>query len=249
MTHSGENVIVVGASSGMGEAIAKRLAADGCRVALLARREAELQRVAREIDAAAGRQLAFPYVHDAAAADEVEPLFQRIEQDLGDVAGLYYAAGIMPEVGLDEFDTAKDREQFAVNTIGSVAWVNAAARRFLRRRRGTIVGVSSVAGDRGRMGRPAYCASKAAMDCHLEAIRNRLWRHGVVTTTIRPGFVLTPMTAHLRLKGAITAERAAELIVRAARKRKAVAYVPAKWRPIMTVIRLIPSSVFRKLSI
>ena len=106
-----------------------------------------------------------------------------------------------------------------------------------------------LAQDRGRIGRPVYNASKAGMDTYLEALRNRLWRHGVQVTTIRPGFVETPMTAGLQLKGAIAADKAAELILKARDGKKAIAYVPAKWRLIMFVSRNIPSFVFRKLSI
>ncbi len=133
--------------------------------------------------------------------------------------------------------------------LGCIAWGNAAARRFLARKSGCIVGISSVAQDRGRIGRPVYNASKAGMDTYLEALRNRLWRHGVRVTTIRPGFVETPMTAGLKLKGAISADKAAELVLRARDKQKSIVYVPGKWRLIMFVIRSIPSFVFRKLSL
>lgn len=241
--------IVVGASSGIGLAVARRLAIEGRRVALLARRDGELRAMAATIDDALGRQAAFPYVHDAADADAAEPLFARIEQDLGPVDELHYVAGVMPEVAVDEFDLEKDRLQVQVNLLGCIAWGNAAARRFLSRKAGCIVGVTSVAQDRGRIGRPVYNASKAGMDTYLEALRNRLWRHGVRVTTIRPGFVETPMTAGLALKGAIAADRAAELILRARDKQRAIAYVPWKWRPIMFVIRNLPSFVFRRLSI
>jgi NAD(P)-dependent dehydrogenase (short-subunit alcohol dehydrogenase family) len=241
--------IVVGASSGIGLAVARRLALAGRKVALLARREVELRAMAASIDDALGRAAAFPYVHDAADLDAAEPLFQRIEQELGPVDELHYVAGVMPEVAPDEFDLAKDRQQVQVNLLGCVAWCNAAARRFLARRAGCIVGVSSVAQDRGRSGRPVYNASKAGMDTYLEALRNRLWRHGVRVTTIRPGFVETPMTAGLQLKGAIAADRAAELILRARDRERAIVYVPGKWRLIMFVIRSIPSFVFRRLSI
>lgn len=241
--------IVVGASSGIGVALARRLALQGRKVAMLARRESELRAMATAIDDATGKQLAVAYVHDAADADAVEGLFARIERELGDVDELHYVAGVMPEVALDEFDLEKDRLQVQVNAIGCMAWANAAARRFLPRQRGCIVGVSSVAQDRGRIGRPGYNASKAAMDTFLEGLRNRLWRHGVQVTTIRPGFVETPMTSHLRLKGAISADAAADKILRARDRRASIAYVPWKWRPIMFVIRNIPSFVFRKLSI
>ena len=106
-----------------------------------------------------------------------------------------------------------------------------------------------MAQDRGRTGRPAYNASKAAMDTFLEATRNRLWKHGVQVTTIRPGFVETPMTAGLKMKGAIAADTAAGLILKARDRRRAIAYVPFKWRLIMFVIRNIPSFLFRRMTI
>ncbi len=249
MTSRTGTCIVVGASSGIGVAVARRLALSGRKVAMLARREADLRAHAAGIDDALGRQAAFPYVHDAADLDAAEPLFARIEQELGEVDELHYVAGVMPEVGPDEFDLAKDRLQVQVNMLGCIAWGNAAARRFSARGRGCIVGVSSVAQDRGRIGRPVYNASKAGMDTYLEALRNRLWRRGVRVITIRPGFVETPMTAGLRLRGAIPADKAAELILRARDAESAIAYVPGKWRLIMFVIRNIPSFVFRRLSI
>jgi NAD(P)-dependent dehydrogenase (short-subunit alcohol dehydrogenase family) len=241
--------IVVGASSGIGLAVARRLALAGRKVAMLARRERELRAMVAAINDALGREAAFAYVHDAADLDAAEPLFARIENECGTVDELHYVAGVMPEVALDEFDLPKDKLQVTVNLLGCIAWCNAAARRFLPKKAGCIVGVSSVAQDRGRIGRPVYNASKAGMDTYLEALRNRLWRHGVRVTTIRPGFVETPMTAGLKLKGAISADAAAERILRARDRQRAIVYVPGKWRLIMFVIRSIPSFVFRKLSI
>ncbi|MEC9047722.1 MAG: SDR family NAD(P)-dependent oxidoreductase [Planctomycetota bacterium] len=241
--------IVVGASSGIGLAVARRLGGAGRKVALLARRQSELDAQVALLNESRGAEVAKAYVHDAANVDDVDALFEQVEADLGEVDELHFVAGVMPEVGPDEFDLEKDRAQVQVNFLGAIAWGNAAARRFQARQRGCIVGVTSVAQDRGRVGRPVYNASKAGMDTYLEALRNRLWRHGVQVTTIRPGFVETPMTAGLQLKGAIAADKAAELILKARDRKKAIAYVPAKWRLIMFVIRSIPSFLFRKLSI
>ena len=241
--------VVVGASSGIGLAVARRLAQSGRKVAMLARRAGELDAQASLVNEALGRELARAYVHDVADADGAEALFSSIEDEWGEVDELHFVAGLMPEVAPDEFDLDKDRLQIEVNFLGAVAWCNAAARRFQSRGRGCIVGVTSVAQDRGRVGRPVYNASKAGMDTYLEALRNRLWRRGVQVTTVRPGFVETPMTSGLQLKGAIAADKAAELILKARDGGKAIAYVPAKWRLIMLVIRSIPSFLFRRLSI
>lgn len=241
--------VVVGASSGIGAALARRLALEGRPLAVLARRENELRATAEAINDGVGSRCATPYVHDASDLDAAEALLERIESELGTVEQLYYVAGAMPQVAPDEFDTDKDRLQVAVNMLGCIAWVNAAAPRFLARGRGHIVGISSVAQDRGRLARPGYNASKAGMDGFLEGMRNRLWRRGVRVTTIRPGFVETPLTAGLGLRGAISADAAAARILAARDRGKAVVYVPSKWRPIMFVIRSIPSFVFRRMNV
>jgi decaprenylphospho-beta-D-erythro-pentofuranosid-2-ulose 2-reductase len=241
--------VVVGASSGMGEAVAMRLAVEGRPIALVARRGDKLEELAERIVEKNPRSTAAAFPLDVADLDAAETTFAQIEERLGPVEELFFLAGVMPEVGEDEFDTEKDRLMFQVNTLGCVAWCNAAARRFQARQRGRIIGVTSVAGDRGRRGRPGYCASKAGQDTFLESLRNRLWRHGVRVTTVRPGFVTTPMTEHLQLRGAISADEAARLILRARDKERSVSYIPFKWWPIMTVVKAIPSFVFRRLSL
>ena len=151
--------IVVGASSGIGLAVARRLALAGRKVAMLARRESELRAQVATTNDVLGREGAFAYVHDAADLAAAEPLFARIEQDLGPVDEVHYVAGVMPTVAIDEFDLHKDLQQIQVNLLGCIAWGNAAARRFQARKAGCFVGVSSVAQDRGRVGKLGYHAS------------------------------------------------------------------------------------------
>lgn len=245
------HAVVVGASSGIGAAIAERLAAGGCRTALVARRAAELDARRRAIDAAAGeagRALAF--VHDVTDVGAVPALFQRVCHELGGLDFLVYAAGIMPRVGPDDWDAAVDRAIVETNVVGAMAWCNEAAARFARGRAGTIVGISSVAGDRGRRGNPAYHASKAALDAYLESVRNRVARAGVRVVTAKPGPVDTPMTRGMdRLPFLVTADAAADAILAAAARGAVTVYVPARWRPIMFVLRNIPSAVFRHLDV
>jgi short-subunit dehydrogenase len=245
------HAIVVGASSGIGAAVARRLAAGGTRVALVARRAAELEAVKREIEAATGdaeRALVFP--HDVTQPDVVPDLFQRICGALGGLELVVYAAGIMPRIGDDEYDARKDRAIVEVNVVGAMAWLDPAAERFARGGAGTIVGISSVAGDRGRRGNPAYHASKAALDTFLESLRNRVARRGVRVVTVKPGPVDTPMTKGMdRLPLLISADAAAEQLLAAAARGANVAYVPSTWRPIMFVLRNIPSAIFRYLEV
>jgi decaprenylphospho-beta-D-erythro-pentofuranosid-2-ulose 2-reductase len=189
--------LVVGASSGIGEELARQLARAGCQVALVARRKDELERIAAEIDQAAGEHRALTYVHDVREYECVPALFQQIAHDLGGLDLIIYAAGVMPRLVDEEYAFDKDLLTLGTNLLGAIAWLNEAAQRFTRARAGTIVGLSSVAGDRGRRGMPAYCTSKAALDTYLEALRNRIARYGVAVVTIKPGPVATPMTEGL----------------------------------------------------
>ncbi|MCB0036420.1 MAG: SDR family NAD(P)-dependent oxidoreductase, partial [Anaerolineales bacterium] len=188
--------IVVGASSGIGAALTKELVRQGYVVAALARREEKLNQLCETVNAAAAAGArALPFVHDVTDFEAIPALFQEIVQQLNGLDLIIYNAGVMPSVALDEFDFAKDKQQLEVNTLGAMAWLNQAAVRFQQTGSGHIVGISSVAGDRGRVGNPAYNTSKAALTTYLEALRNRLSRHGVQVTTIKPGFVDTVMLA------------------------------------------------------
>ena len=241
---------MIGASSGIGEALARRLAAEGTRVALVGRREPELRRLMGEINSAAGEDRAAAIAHDVRATAEIPELVQGIARVLGGLDLVIYAAGVMPAVAEDEYNTAKDRQMIEVNLVGAVAWLNPVAERMANLGRGTIVGIGSVAGDRGRSGNPVYCTSKAALHAYLEALRNRLARAGVKVVTIKPGFIDTAMTRGKDgLFWVISADRAAEIILDKVRRGTATAYVPARWRMVMAIIRSIPSFIFSRLGI
>lgn len=243
--------IVVGASSGMGRAVAEALARAGTQVALVARRGDELTQICAEINEwHGGRALA--YVHDVHQIDEAPVLLQQIAHDLGGLDLIVYAAGILPPTKATEYNTEVDAEIIAINLVGALAWLNAAADRFQRTKNGTIVGISSVAGDRGRRGSPAYGASKAALTTYLESLRNRLAVHGVQVVTIKPGYVATPMLQGAKISKlfpVIPVNKAAQQILAAAQQGKRSAYVPGIWGPVMWLVRAIPSRIFRRLNV
>lgn len=246
-----KRAMLVGASRGIGAALAKRLAREGYLLALLSRDEARLQALCAEINAQAGEPCAAFYVHDVTDFESVPALFQRIVADLGGLDLIIYNSGVLIPVGVDEFDFAKDRAMLETNLLGAMAWLNPAAALFRSLGQGQIVGIGSVAGDRGRVGAPAYNTSKAGLHTYLEALRNRLTRHGVNVLTIKPGFVDTDMLkqASTRSKFLVsTVEQAAEGIWRAIRARKQTVYVSAPWGLIMHIIRHIPSFIFRRMS-
>jgi len=240
--------IVVGASSGIGEALARRLARQGYAVALVARRAELLNTIAEQIKSSGGQ--ARVYVHDVSHFEEVPTLFQTILRDQSRVDVIVYCSGAMPEVDRSEFNFAKDKEMINVNALGAMAWLDQAAMAFERLGRGSIVGISSVAGDRGRVINPVHNASKAALSTYLEGLRNRLTRKGVHVLTVKPGFVDTALlrSAGRSVRGAISPDQAAADIWQAIKGHKQTIYTPARWQLIMLVVRHIPSVIFRRLS-
>ena len=136
------------------------------------------------------------------------------------------------------------------NLIGAVAWLNPVAEMFQSAKAGQIVGIGSVAGDRGRVGNPGYNTSKAGLATYLEALRNRLTRHGVNVLTVKPGFLKTDMlkAAQGATPFAVEPSKAAADIVRAMKKRQQQVYTPSLWRWIMLAIQHTPSIIFRRLS-
>jgi short-subunit dehydrogenase len=244
---SQKRAIIVGASTGLGAALARELAKNGFLLALLARNEAQLQELCRSINEQAGSQIAFTYPHDVTDFEAVPTLFQQILADLRQIDVVVYNAGVMPSAGFSEYPFEKDREMISVNLLGGMAWLGQAAQFFERKGSGQIVGISSVAGDRGRVKNPGYAASKAGLDTYLESLRNRLTRSGVRILTVRPGPLKTRMTEEVGGLFMISPEKAARDISRAIRRRKQVLYTPARWRLIMLIVRNIPSIIFRRM--
>jgi len=246
-----KKAIVVGASGGIGTALARRLAQEGYVLALLDRSEDILNPLCDEINQTYGETRAAPYEHDETAYKKVPDLFRKIVADLGGLDLFVYVAGVIYFPTMNEFNFAEDHKMVEVNLLGAMAWMSEVAPVFQSMGSGQIVGVSSVAGDRGRVGNPGYNTSKAGFTCYLEALRNRLTRHGVNVITVKPGMVKTQM---LDLPNApkpmlaVTAEQAADGIWKAIQKRKQVAYVSGLWRWVMLVLTHIPSVVFRRLS-
>jgi short-subunit dehydrogenase len=241
--------LLLGASSGIGAAIARRLARESYRLALIARRPEPLDALCAEINARASQALARPYVHDVTHYADVPAVFQAALRDLGRIDVVVYSAGVLLPVDLSEFNFEKDRAALETNLLGAVAWLNQAAMFFERMGAGHIVGLSSIAGERGRVGNPAYNASKAGLNSYLESLRNRLTRQGVHVLTVKPGFVDTPMLRGARAKAfwVVPPEQVAEATWRALRARRQSVFVPARWQLVALGLRHTPSVIFRRL--
>lgn len=230
--------LIVGASSGIGAALARELGARGWRVAIAARRESLL------------RELAATLPHDPVvevldvtapdAASQVEALIAR----LGSLDLFVYCSGWgEPNAALA---AATELRTVAVNVTGFTAITNVAVQRFVRQGRGHVVGISSVAGIRGAGIAPAYGASKAYMSTYLEALRGALAQAApaVHVTDVQPGFVDTAMAKSPSRFWVAPVDKAARQIADAIEHRECRAYVTKRWRLVAWVLRVMPDGMW-----
>jgi NAD(P)-dependent dehydrogenase (short-subunit alcohol dehydrogenase family) len=184
---------ITGASSGLGRGLAVRMASDGWSLGLAARRVDELERTAEAVHDTGGRAVALPC--DVALAERVKEAVARCEQELGPIDLVVANAGISGTIWPETLDSPAVDRVLRTNFMGTVNAVSAVLPGMLKRGRGQIVGVSSIAGYRGLPGRCAYSASKAAQANFLESLRLDLRGTGIRVTVLCPGFVRTPLTA------------------------------------------------------
>lgn len=247
---SSENVLVVAALSGMGRAIAGELASRGHSLVLAARDQEELARTAADlrvrhrvaVETAPFEALDFDsHAALVEAADRAFP---------GGLTGIVFCAGYMADQHLAETDFSATRTMIDVNFTSAASLLNHAANLFERRRRGWICALSSVAGDRGRQSNYLYGATKSALSAYLQGLRNRLTPSGVTVITVKPGCADTSMTyGGDRLPFLVAPEVVARDVARAILRRDSVIYTPRIWWPVMTVIRLIPEALFRRMKL
>ena len=247
-----ENVLIVGATSGVGRALCHRLAQRNCRLALAARNATALQELADELR---DKYRVQPIIEtfDALDFSQHEALLERCRVKFGDeIDGIVVLHGILPaaESAATEFSVA--RETIDINFTSVVSLLTPLAAKMQAAGSGWIAVVSSVAGDRGRQSNYIYGSSKAGLTAYLQGLRNRLYSRDVHVLTIKPGFIDTPMTAgRIDANSPLVAraDRVAADIDRAIRRRRDVLYTPWFWVPIMAVVRWMPEWVFKRLKL
>lgn len=242
-----KSVLVLGATSDIGRAIAAEFARQGCDLALAARNMAQLEEDAQDLRLRHGVAVA---THRLDVLDQAEAcrLAETIAP-LPDVA--VCVVGLLGEQAVSAADAAAADVVLRSNFNGPAAVLAVLANRFAQRGSGTIVGISSVAGERGRASNYVYGAAKAGFTAFLSGLRNRLAGCGVHVVTVKPGFVATRMTEGMTLPARLTArpEEVGRAVFEAVAKRRDVIYVRPVWRLVMAVIRAIPEWKFKRMRI
>src|SRR5258708_35961060 len=193
MQPANQVAVVTGASSGIGYELAKVLARAGFRLGLIARRQANLEALAKDIKEAGG-QCAVAAA-DVSRREQVQAAFSAIRSQLGPIDLLVANAGVGAPTLLEPVNIEAIEKMIGVNLLGVIYCIEAVLPDMLSRRSGHLAAVSSMASYRGLPGESAYCASKAAVNSYMEGPRIQLRDRGIAVTTICPGFVKTPMAA------------------------------------------------------
>jgi short-subunit dehydrogenase len=241
----GKTLLLLGGTSDIGRAIASAYAGAGWRIVLAARDRASCERNARDLTARHGGAVEVADF-DIGATDRFAAFLDA--RPLPDT--VVSVVGMLGEQPRAETDLAHASEVLRTNFEGPALFLALVANRMAARGQGTIVGISSVAGERGRASNYVYGSAKAGFTAFLSGLRNRLAGKGVHVVTVKPGFVRTRMTEGMALPGPLTAEPAAvgAAVFRAAEERRRdVVYVLPVWRLVMAVIRAVPERVFKRL--
>ncbi|HEX8012217.1 MAG TPA: SDR family oxidoreductase [Casimicrobiaceae bacterium] len=244
-----KNILVFGATSAIAHAIARRYAAQGASFVLAGRDPARLEANAADLTVR-GAAKAAPVIAELDDSTQHRPLVERAVRELGTLDIVLIAHGTLPDQQRCDDDVEELRRAIETNFTGVVSLATVIAGALERQRRGSLVVLGSVAGDRGKRSNYAYGAAKAGVAAFLDGLRVRLRAHGVKVLTVKPGFVDTPMTARFE-KGVLwaTPEQVAKSVCRAIGAGRRVVYVPWFWRPIMFVIRALPGAIFDRLRI
>lgn len=244
-----KKILIIGATSAIAEAAARIWAMRGESLFLVGRDVHRLEIIAADLRVRGASSVAC-FQMDACDYALHEAMLESAESVMGAPDIVLVAHGSLPDQKACEASVELTLKEIETNGLSVVALLTRLGARFAERRAGVLAVISSVAGDRGRQSNYVYGAAKGMVTLFMQGLRNRLSRQGVQVLTIKPGFVDTPMTSGFS-KGAlwVKPDVIARGIVRAIDRGASEIYLPGFWRLIMLVIRHIPESIFKRLSL
>ncbi len=240
-------LLILGARSDIARAVSHMFARKGFNLCLAARKYEEADRDAKDLEIRY-RISVMTREFDALDFEGHESWYTALPEK---PLGVLCAVGYLGNQKKGETDLTEAKKIMETNYLGCVSLLNVIANDFEERKAGFIIGISSVAGDRGRQSNYFYGSSKAAFTAYLSGLRNRLCRVNVRVITVKPGFVRTGMTEDLELPAMLTSspEEVARDILSAFEKGKDVIYTKWYWKYIMAVVKIIPEKIFKKLNL
>jgi short-subunit dehydrogenase len=243
-----KSILITGASSGIGRAVACEMARRGYSLALASQRVDQINELKAEIEQQCGPPAVVVRGLDVTNYDDVYRAVDEVADALGglDIVFANAGVGLGERVGRGDFEKA--RRTIEVNLIGAIATVDAAAAHFLKKGKGHIVGTSSVAAFRGMPRSSAYSASKAGLAVYLEAVRAELYRKNIDVTVLYPGYIDTPLNNMLPNRPfLISVEKGAAIIASLIEKRVKSSTVPVyPWNIVGRLLKILPTGMISK---
>ena len=244
-----DSILITGATSGIGKALAFEMAGRGYSLGLTARRENVLQEVKSELQAKYPSATVAVQQLDVTDYEAVPTVLSELAKALGTISIVFVNAGIGlgEKIGQGKFNQMK--QTIETNVIGAMATIDAAVAYFLEQGSGHIVGVSSVAAFRGMPGNASYCASKAALSVYLEALRAEVYRKNINVTVLYPGYIDTPLNNMIRNRPfLIPAEKGAAVIADRIQKKVRSSTIPVfPWNIIGKILKILPTALIARM--
>ncbi|MEQ9220620.1 MAG: SDR family oxidoreductase [Cyclobacteriaceae bacterium] len=240
-------MLILGATSDIANALGEAFAKKGDRIILAGRNMTRLKEIAADISIR--YDVVTEYLEfDALDYASHEKFYLDIDPQPDIVICVF---GYLGDQEVAQRDWKETESIIHTNYTGAISILNIVANEMEKKRSGMIIGISSVAGDRGKLSNYLYGSAKAGFTAYLSGLRNRLYHAGVHVLTIKPGFVATQMTAHLDLPPLLTASpaRVANDTLKAVSSRKDIVYSLSRWRLLMFIIRNIPEFLFKRLKL
>ena len=242
-----KKVLIIGATSAIAIACSRLWAKDGAELFLVGRSVDKIQQLADDLTIRGG--VVHSYIVDLNQYEQHPIMLDSCFSVLDKVDIVLIAHGTLSDQKACECSVDLTLQELSTNGVSVISMLTLLANRMEIQGEGIIAVISSVAGDRGRLPNYVYGSAKAAVSIFCEGLRARLFKSGVHVLTIKPGFVDTPMTKGLMLPNLllVSPERVALSIYAAISSNKNIAYIPWFWFGIMSIIKIIPAVIFKRL--
>jgi short-subunit dehydrogenase len=244
-----KKIVIIGATSAVATETARCFALEGAELFIAGRSQEKLELLADDLRCR-GAAVVHTGLFNARDLASHDQLLESAYHTLGEIDAALIAHGDLPDQTECQHSWIGTEQALATNFLSPVAFLTWLANYFEKRGTGNITAISSVAGDRGRQSNYIYGSAKGALSVFLQGLRNRLAPRGVSVTTIKPGFIDTPMTADIK-KGPLfaSAELVGTRVHKAMKRGDSVVYTPFFWRFIMLIIIHIPEFIFKRLKL